>query len=116
MASAGPASVHPVVKPGDTIFLRLIEGFRVSASSMLMMVPNCFVFVAEHLSRFLTFDLGSAVVKFCGIENSLQNPLCFAWIRSPFPFPIGNSGRGRRADALPSFCDMGILTVEHTPF
>jgi hypothetical protein len=81
MASAGPASVHPVVKPGDTIFLRLIGGFRVSASSMLMMVSNFFVFVAEHLSRFLTFDLGSAVVKFCGVENSLQNPLCFAYDR-----------------------------------
>ena len=25
MASAGPASVHPVVKPGDTIFLRWFE-------------------------------------------------------------------------------------------
>ena len=69
MASAGPASVHPVVKPGDTIFLRLIGGFRVSASSMLMVVSNCFFFFwAEHLSRFLTFDLGSAVVKFRGIR------------------------------------------------
>eukprot|EP00435_Cladocopium_sp_Y103_P068736 s1007_g32.t1 len=40
MASAGPASVHPVVKPGDTIFLRAYNGnylgvrdFKVGAKS-----------------------------------------------------------------------------------
>ena len=70
MASAGPASVHPVVKPGDTIFLRLVggfQGFRVSAGSIMMMVS--IFFLLEKMSADSSFFISKSGVSSLLIQH-----------------------------------------------
>ena len=81
MASAGPASLYPVVKPGDTIYLR-------PKSRLFVLKPSAASFalsLSRSFSHSLSLSLSLSLELFFGFLSCFQfslPPCCFCVARA----------------------------------